>query len=126
MATSASVRISENKKTLVNLYVHSDGYAYGLGRKLATILSDGKMVNGIRFDPSGMPKLGSQFNGGGCLAASIIAMLKKEPGEVYISFGKDDCDHHYDIVIKKRSISIILDGKMFYESKISSEQSIIS
>ena len=114
MATSASVRITENKKTLVNLYVHCDGYAHGLGGRLINIISNGEMVNGLGFDR----KLGSQFNGGGCLAASIIAILKTEPGNVYIS-SNDDCNHRYDIIIKKRAITIVMDGEIFFEKKLS-------
>jgi len=118
MATSASVTIKEGKKTLVNLYVHSDGYGHGLGMKLLSIISNGKMTNGIRFDID--QKLGSQFNGAGCLAASIISILKNEPGNLYVTSGKEeDCDHEYIVAVKKDAIVITLDGEKFYESKFS-------
>ena len=88
MATRAMISIAKREegvsfseipnKTIVDIYHHFDGYPEGLGVKLASYLDDYHIVNGLgRKDD----KL---FNGIGCMAASIIAHLKDEPGNVYI------------------------------------------
>jgi len=88
MGTRATISIAKREegvsfsekpdKVLVSIYHHYDGYPEGLGVTLANYLEDKKIVNGLgnKKDPV--------FNGLGCLAASLIAELKDEPGLVYI------------------------------------------
>ena len=88
MATRAMISIAKREegvsfseipeKKLVSIYHHYDGYPEYLGVTIANYLDGKKVVNGLgdRSKPV--------FNGLGCLAASLIAELKDEPGYVYI------------------------------------------
>ena len=88
MATRATISIAkreegvsfseEPNETIVDIYHHYDGYPEGLGVKLASYLDDYHIVNGAGREGDTL------FNGIGCMAASIIAHLKDEPGNVYI------------------------------------------
>ena len=66
------------EKVMVSIYQHFDGYPEGLGVTLASYLDDKKITNGLGKDRK------YSFNGLGCMAASIIAELKEEAGNVYI------------------------------------------
>ena len=88
MATRATIHIARREegvsfseipeKVIVSIYNHFDGYPEGLGVTLASYLEDKKITNGLGKDRY------SVFNGLGCMAASIIAELKDEAGNVYI------------------------------------------
>ena len=88
MATRATIHIAKREegvsfsekpdKKLVSIYHHWDGYPEYLGVKLASYLEDKKITNGLGKDREYC------FNGLGCMAASIIAELKDETGNVYI------------------------------------------
>ena len=88
MGTRATIHIAKReegvsfseipKKKLVSIYNQYDGYPDGLGVTLANYLLDTKIVNGLGGDRD------TVFNGLGCMAASIIAELKEEAGNVYI------------------------------------------
>ena len=88
MATRATISIAKREegvsfnkkpnKTIVDIYHHYDGYPEGLGVKLASYLDDYHIVNGAGREGDTL------FNGIGCMAASIIAHLKDDPGNVYI------------------------------------------
>ena len=88
MATRAKIHIARREegvsfseipeKIMVSIYNHYDGYPEGLGVTLASYLEDKKITNGLGKDRY------SCFNGLGCMAASIIAELKDEAGNVYI------------------------------------------
>ena len=88
MATRATIHIAKREegvsfsekpdKKLVSIYHHWDGYPEYLGVTLASYLEDKKITNGLSRGDS------YYFNGLGCMAASIIAELKDEPGNVYI------------------------------------------
>lgn len=90
MATSALIRIYERNTLLVTIYKHWDGNT--VGDKIRQIIEAGQCGNGI---PSGKRELGSFFNGAGCLASSIIAMLKQCPGDVYITNNVHSGDVNY-------------------------------
>ena len=81
MATRASIVMKEKGKPMMAVYKHWDGYPSGLGKTLESIISGGTITNGL----SGSPKMGEAFNGAGCLFASIIALLKQGPGDVYVT-----------------------------------------
>ena len=88
MATRAKIHIARREegvsfseipeKVMVSIYNHYDGYPEGLGVTLASYLNGKKIVNGLGGNR------GDVFNGLGCMAASIIAELKEEAGNVYI------------------------------------------
>ena len=88
MGTRATIHIAKReegvsfseipKKKLVSIYNQYDGYPEGLGVTLANYLLGTKIVNGLGGDRD------TVFNGLGCMAASIIAELKEEAGNVYI------------------------------------------
>jgi hypothetical protein len=61
------------------MYRQFDGYIDGHGAELAEYLSKGKIVNGLsNYVGDGT------WNGMGCLAASLVAHFKKEPGNFYL------------------------------------------
>ena len=88
MATRAKIHIARREegvsfseipeKVIVSIYNHFDGYPEGLGVTLASYLEDKKITNGLGKDRY------SVFNGLGYMAASIIAELKDEAGQIYI------------------------------------------
>ena len=88
MATRAKIHIARREegvsfseipeKIMVSIYNHYDGYPEGLGVTLASYLDDKKITNGLGKNRY------SCFNGLGCMAASIIAELKDEAGQIYI------------------------------------------
>ena len=89
MGTRATIHIAKREegvsfsekpeKFMVSIYHHFDGYPEYLGVTLANYLEDKKIVNGLSVDRNE-----PVFNGLGCMAASIIAELKEEAGNVYI------------------------------------------
>ena len=88
MGTRATISIAKREegvsfsekpdKVLVSIYHHYDGYPEYLGVTLANYLENKKITNGLGKDRERC------FNGLGCMAASIIAELKDEAGNVYI------------------------------------------
>ena len=88
MGTRATIKIAKREegvsfserpeKFMVSIYHHFDGYPEYLGVTLASYLDDKKITNGLGSDRD------TVFNGLGCMAASIIAELKEEAGNVYI------------------------------------------
>ena len=88
MGTRATIHIAKREegvsfseipeKKLVSIYHHYDGYPEGLGVTIASYLDNKTIVNGLGGDRD------TVFNGLGCLAASLIAELKEEAGNVYI------------------------------------------
>jgi hypothetical protein len=86
------------KIQLVNMYRQFDGYPSGHGTELADFLKGGKVVNGI----GGFDDRQTVFNGGGCLAAQMIAHFKKEAGGFYIeSINSKNCgqDYEYEVLV---------------------------
>jgi hypothetical protein len=95
MGTRATIHIAKREegvsfseipeKKIVSIYNQYDGYPEGLGVTIASYLDNKTIVNGIGVDRNAV------FNGLGCLAASLIAELKEEAGNVYID--NPDCPH---------------------------------
>lgn len=87
MATRAMIVVyDEDRKPLVGIYKHWDGYPSALGMELAQILGGKKIVNGYGLDTT----MKTHANGMSCLAAQIVAGLKTEIGDVYITRLKED------------------------------------
>ena len=88
MGTRATIHIAKREegvsfseipeKKIVSIYNQYDGYPEGLGVTIASYLDNKTIVNGLGGDRD------TVFNGLGCLAASLIAELKEEAGNVYI------------------------------------------
>ena len=88
MGTRATINIARREegvsfseypdKAMVSIYHHYDGYPEGLGVTIANYLDGKRIVNGLGGNNEDV------FNGLGCMAASIIAELKEEAGNIYI------------------------------------------
>ena len=88
MATRGIVRFAKREEGVsfnehpenveVQIYNHYDSYPEGLGLDLAKFMCDFRVVNGLGRDE------GKVANGMGCLAAQLIADMKKKPGNVYV------------------------------------------
>lgn len=106
MATRASIIMKENGKPMMAVYKHWDGYPDGLGKDLKTIIDGGRLTNGLGMNS----ELGKVFNGAGCLFASIIAILKQNPGDVYItsleSVGKSGEEYVYEIDVNDTKVEL--------------------
>ena len=99
MATRAIIRVAEREEGVsfsehadnirTQIYHHYDGYAEGLGCKLAEFLCDFRVVNGL---PTNYFENIKVANGMGCLTAQLIAGLKEEAGNVYVDYPDTDRD----------------------------------
>ena len=73
------------------IYVQYDGYPDGHPKDTAEWLAGGEVVNEL------------QFNGAGCLAAQLVAKLKRGVGGTYMKAlgnrGKSGEDYLYDIIV---------------------------
>jgi hypothetical protein len=79
---------------IINMYRQFDGYPTGHGAELAEFLNRGRMVNGLIHTKTVEEVV---FNGMGCLAASMIAHFKQEPGGFYIHpVNVKDCGQDYE------------------------------
>ena len=127
MGTRATIKIARREegvsfseipeKVMVSIYQHFDGYPEGLGVTLASYLNGKKIVNGLGGNR------GDVFNGLGCMAASIIAELKEEAGNIYIEDPErkhDWIDYEYYVwgdTHKDIWISIFCDGDCIFVGK---------
>lgn len=67
----------ESPVSLARLYIQYDGYPTGVGNDIKNILGGKTLVNGYNDGAT-------QINGAGCMAAMLIAGLKKGCGGVYL------------------------------------------
>jgi hypothetical protein len=91
---SLTIFVDEAGNDLVTMYRQFDGYYEGHGKELADFLKGKEIVNGISMDKD-KSKL---FNGIGCLAAQVIAHLKKEVGGVYIYPNGSEAEQYVYVV----------------------------
>jgi hypothetical protein len=92
------------QKPVCNMYRQFDGYPTGHGAELAEFLSGGELVNGL-----GVERDQLQFNGMGCLAASMVSHFKQTPGGFYIHpVDVRECgqDYEYHVSEKKDGLYI--------------------
>jgi hypothetical protein len=61
------------------MYRQFDGYPTGIGAELKELLKGKRIVNGFGPDDGG-----NAFNGGACLAASVVSAFKSGIGNVYL------------------------------------------
>jgi len=76
---SLTVFNDDDGAEIVVMYQQYDGHPTGVGAELKGVLQGKKIVNGFRPGDDG-----KAFNGGSCLAASIVAALKSGIGNVYL------------------------------------------
>ena len=95
MGTSARVIFKSEGQTVFNMRANYDGYPDGVGMDLARIMAEGQLVDGLGLDRT----LGKYFNGASCMAASVIALMKKEPGNIYLYPTKDFYEENYNYTI---------------------------
>lgn len=81
--TRAEIKIIDGKNTLVNLYMHSDGYPSGIMKDIAEKYVSYKEVDGI---PAGELNI---YNGIGDLAVQLITHLKNDNVENSKKIQKD-------------------------------------
>lgn len=117
MGTSARVIFKSEGQTVFNMRAHYDGYPDGVGMDLARIMAGGQLVHGLGQDRT----LGKYFNGDSCMAASVIALMKKEPGNIYLYPTNQDMDTNYTYVINvddKEEITIKMTGGKSFEGTL--------
>lgn len=78
MGTRSLTTFKSRGTEIVVMYRQFDGYPEGHGLELAEFLAGSVMVNGLRDDNAKV------HNGMGCLAASVVAHFKTEPGGFYL------------------------------------------
>lgn len=96
MSTRALIHIKDDKKTLLTIYKHCDGYLSGLGKDLVDMLDNGKakIVNGNQGQNP------QAFNTISCMAAYIVKTLKDGIGGTYIyPPNSKDCGEEYTYTI---------------------------
>ena len=79
MGTRSNTLIVEEGEQIVNMYRQMDGYLEGHGADLLAFLEPITIVDGISVH--GDPIVA---NGGGCLAAQMVAHFKSGAGGIYI------------------------------------------
>jgi len=117
MGTSARVIFKSEGQTVFNMRAHYDGYPEGVGLDLARIMAEGQLVHGLGQDRT----LGKYFNGDSCMAASVIALMKKEPGNIYLYPTNQDMDTNYTYVINvddREKIKIKMTGGKSFEGNL--------
>ena len=91
---------------IVTMYRQMDGYPEGMGVDLAEFLDGGELVNGISVRENKLV-----FNGGGCLAAQIVAHFKNGAGGYYLhrggSYGHGE-EYRYEVIVNEETESITL------------------
>jgi hypothetical protein len=117
MGTSARVIFKSEGQIVFNMRAHYDGYPDGVGLDLARIILEGKLVDGLGQNRT----LGAYFNGDSCMAASVIALMKKEPGNIYLYPTSYDFDANYKYIInvtKKDTIEFRMTGGRSFEGTL--------
>lgn len=94
---------NESYDPVVCVYRQFDGYPGGHGKELAEFLKDRKVINGIPPEK----QMQKASNGMECLAASLIAELKTDIGNIYLfPTNSKDCNQDYEYHIYPDSIEV--------------------
>jgi len=84
----------EDGTEIAVMYRQFDGYPDGHGKELAEFLKGKKVVNGISSERQPI------FNGMGCLAASVVAHFKTDPGGFYLHPANTrNCGEEYTYIV---------------------------
>ena len=97
MGTRSNTVVYDEDVQILNMYRQMDGYPDGHGAELLEFLRPISIVNGITTGRANLA------NGGGCLAAQLVAHFKTGVGGFYIQppivGGEFDNDFTYIIVV---------------------------
>lgn len=98
MSTRASIKVKDqNNNTLLTMYKHGDGYPNGIQKDIEEIINNGRLVNSL----SSLVTIGQVFNGFECFTASLVTLLKEQPGNIYnipeSDYGNRGEDYLYEI-----------------------------
>jgi hypothetical protein len=100
MSTSCIIVIREDEIPIVAIQAHAEGYPSGRGLELANFLTAAKLV--LKAD-------GTTYNGAGCLAASLVKLLKQGVGGIYLTSPSHaqvgDCNYLYFVDIDELKIT---------------------
>lgn len=120
MGTRSNTIVIDDGKPLVNMYRQFDGYPAGHGAELAGFLSGILVVNGL-----GLRGRRVVANGGGCLAAQMVAHFKTEPGGIYLAeLEQQDNDYTYRVSVntyepdKGISIEVLEGGDQVFSGSV--------
>ncbi len=102
MGTTAAITFRAQGRVYFKLQAQYDGYPEGVGVDLAKILVGGTMVRGM----GSTQNLGKVFNGPGCLAATVIAILKDKPGDYYLLPADSNPEENYNYTIEVEGGSV--------------------
>ena len=103
MGTRSLTRVIDHGNHLMNMYRQYDGYPTGYGQELYDFLKYITMVNGLSSAPKKVA------NGGGCLAAQLVAHFKAGPGGIYLEpIEATDCgqEYEYRVIVTDNRLSI--------------------
>lgn len=117
MGTRSLTRVFEEGAQLVCLYRQMDGYLSGHGKELFDFLKDRRIGNGLGLDADN-----NYSNGAGCLAASLIAHFKTEPGGFYLmpintKDAGQDYEYHIRINIHLQVTVDVIEGSIGYSKR---------
>jgi hypothetical protein len=88
---------------LVGIYRQFDGYPSGHGKEVAKFLRNRIIINGI----PAQKRIENASNGMDCLAASLIAELKTDIGNIYIiPTDSENCDQDYEYHIYESRVDV--------------------
>ena len=104
MGTRSNTVVYDEDVQILNMYRQMDGYPDGHGAELLEFLRPISIVNGITTGRANLA------NGGGCLAAQLVAHFKTGVGGFYIQppmvVGEFENDYTYAIVVKGDVIKV--------------------
>lgn len=99
MGTRSLTIVAEGETDVIVMYRQMDGYPSGHGQLLADFLKGKKIVNGI-----GSETANDDFNGVGCMAASIVAHFKNGIGNFYLyPSGTRDCGEEWLYFVSEKA-----------------------
>jgi len=92
---------SENK--VCTIYQQYDGYVKGVGKQIADLIKDMKIVNGYN-------ETGKEANGIGCLAAQYIAAYKNGVGNIYLMSPFEELEEEYEYWVSTTHVTLKKEG----------------
>lgn len=113
MGTHALTRVfNSNGQILLVMHRQYDGYIHGHGVQLAEFLTMGPIVNGFANKDEKV------FNGMECLAAALVAHLKKSVGNHYIepaNAEESGYEYIYNIYQNRIQIKVLSESGRYIE-----------
>ena len=118
---SLTVLLDNDGTEIAVMYRQFDGYPTGLGAELKELLQGKKIVNGFHAGDEN-----NAFNGGACLAASVVSAFKDGIGSVYLypAGTRDTGEEYIYTITPSNPIGIKVeaiyseDGEVLYDGDI--------